>query len=797
MPLTPYIRPQDTITQILRNTSAASANRRNALVIGPQYKLAINDGRELAKHTFYQGDFLDDRLKYQLSAGGVVTPLDLTAFAPLASSVKVFGENLLAEVFCNNTWSFDVVPGTRNSLRINCHRLAGGTLAGWLHGRAVKVGDIFRVYDEAPEIYTYRKVVALLPAMEPAVIGGVVTESNLAVAGLASGGTYTGTIARRLIIEVTTGGNAVSAAVIKVYDSAGVIAPQTFSSLVAATPVTVLGTGGVTLAAVAGQAGLALGAKYYVSLTPETAIIGEADGVVLDGNVVSASYDPAGPGITVMGLVSYTGEIADINHQGGGVAYTVDADPAEGVSISDDLGLPGYVTGSSNFAYFQNGYGKIFLSYKAAFIPSATEGPIPITGASSIADTLGEVNQENWLGRGAFEALNGASGATIYALRTAGDTVEDFSVALKKIRTNEYLYALAPMTDRLDVMQLVKAHCEETSNKFNTNFRRCYVGCDSPGSYEKWGFLPDGSLRQGTLANGRITLLEEYRAGSSFLTSASVGDQLTMTGLGPVLTITSIVSAYEVDVDSDVVILQGGLTLIGQDTADNTVSFVSQRSAALNSRRCVNVWSDYAAYGSGNVLPMKFVAAEIAGLRCALIPQRGLTMTDLSSVTSAPAMFTKFTPEQLDTIASYGTLIVTQESEGGSVFIRHQLTTDVVDGALAYEDNVGVIVDSFSQDVKDTFRSYRGRRNVTPNTIEDIRVKLKQLAIDYTQAEFADAEYGPRVLRFFDATGRENEVTVRVDGSLADHLETYVKLRVPLPLNGINHYIDVETSVNL
>ena len=47
---------------------------------------------------------------------------------------------------------------------------------------------------------------------------------------------------------------------------------------------------------------------------------------------------------------------------------------------------------------------------------------------------------------------------------------------------------------------------------------------------------------------------------------------------------------------------------------------------------------------------------------------------------------------------------------------------------------------------------------------------------------------------FFDEKGIEGEVTVRQDGDLADTLMTYVKLRVPLPLNGINHFIDVDVA---
>jgi hypothetical protein len=157
-------------------------------------------------------------------------------------------------------------------------------------------------------------------------------------------------------------------------------------------------------------------------------------------------------------------------------------------------------------------------------------------------------------------------------------------------------------------------------------------------------------------------------------------------------------------------------------------------------------------------------------------------------------MYTTFEPETLDDIAANGTLIVTQEAEGGDMFIRHQLTTMTAQGALAYEDNVGVIVDEFAYDVKDAFREYIGRRNATPDTINEIRNKLDALATAYTKVSLVNSRIGPPALTYFNEKGEEGKVTVRQDGDLADTLLTYVKLRVPLPLNGINHYIDVEVA---
>jgi len=338
-----------------------------------------------------------------------------------------------------------------------------------------------------------------------------------------------------------------------------------------------------------------------------------------------------------------------------------------------------------------------------------------------------------------------------------------------------------------------------------------------------WGIKETGDLRIATVdaTNKRIIIDDDDEPFSNFLSDLSIGDTITLgvtmnlgeivQGSGTSVTIKRIISPTEVEYTGTVT---GGssiaLTATRLDSAANVVKYFSERN--IGSRRAAVVWSDNpvtftttflgstgiqsAAYSSRRI-PMMYVAAEIAGLRCALLPQQGLTMTELQSIDTSPGMYTRFTPEQLDVIASQGVFICTQEIEGGEIFIRHQLTSQTDKGALAYEDNIGVIVDDFSYRVKDEFRQYLGRRNVNRETIDEIASKLKDLAIAATQETLANREIGPMVIRFFDENDKEGSVTVRVDGNLADHIVTYVRLRVPLPINGLDHFVDVETSVDL
>lgn len=619
------------------------------------------------------------------------------------------------------------------------------------------------------------------------------------VTKIATGGTYTGAIDRRYAVEILAVTDSGTEVDIKVYDVAGNDAPVTYTDAIATGAVDA-GTSGFTVT-VAGSTAYAKGEIFYVDATAAVTSGTQFDGVLLDGPAVPAATMEAYPATTLEAVYvhqRYTGTLTSSNLSGGiGDALTAGAADWE---YAADLGLNKEDTGRDTVALspFADGYGKVFLSYKAVVLPAATEGMIELDSETAIIDALGETGYENWLAAGALSSFQGNQNEVVYALRTSGDTVAAFTTALKKIQTTDQVYTLTPMTDVQDVMELVASHCDTMSNKYKKNFRRCYVGTDSPGAYTHWGALPDTTYRRGDLASSVFTLAEAYRDDWTFV-SADVGASLTVQSIGLTFTITEILSDYEVltDADTGLSATNSGVEVVRPDTPENTALFVIARSQALDSRRCVNVWCDNPTTTVNDVttvVPMKFVAAEIAGLRCALLPQQGLTMTEILSVDAAPSMYTIFDDDLLDSIAQNGTMVVTQESEGGDMFIRHQLTTKTTDGALAWEDSVGVIVDDFCYQVKDEFREYVGRRNATPDTISEIDDKLKALASSATTAPLADQDIGPAVLTFFDEKGNEGQVTVRQDGDLADTLMTYVKLRVPLPLNGLNHYVDVDVS---
>jgi hypothetical protein len=612
------------------------------------------------------------------------------------------------------------------------------------------------------------------------------------------------------VIEVVKGGVAATsafspAASLRVYDTNGVEPVQVVSLTTAQTGVA-FGTRGLRInyAIPSATQNLATGDKFVVAVTGNSVSSDNFDGVVLDGPAFNpGAFNLTNGKLSVDVRQVFNGEITSANAADAS-AFTATAsqvvyDPSMGMMVAKST--PAFVP-------FVTDRGTLTVAFKAGVLPGLVEGPIKVTSMAALSNgQLGELSSQNDLAYGAYLALSGSGNTSVSALRTSEDSVSAFTAALNKIRATDIYYAITPLTDSLAVANFVALHCEEMSGPEKMNFRRSYFGTDSPGRYTAWDTLSDGTYRKATLVGDTVTVSAAHEAVSNFnseIAPVYVGDLIRFSSLAADLVITEITSSTTVRVSGAPplgVVEATTFQLIKPDTADNTIDYVIGRSLAIANRRAINVWCDRPTAlfnGASTAVSSKFLASEIAGLRSALRPQQGLTMTEITAVDEAPAMFARFTPEQLDRAAAAGVMIVTQEIEGGEIFIRHQLTTQTEKGALQSEDSPGVVVDTFSLRVKDAFRNYLGKKNVTPTTIAEIYSELKQLAIDASQIEAVnDDSVGALILGFSDESGKEGEVTVEVDGDLADKVRTFVNLRVALPLNGLTHYVDASASVTI
>lgn len=780
MPIPNYVRPQLTIEQILQRTPDATTDRISAVVIGREYLI----NRVGVTSNVYSVDFSATGFSGTGATAGIpfktynsssnsYIPLDTSLYSVTAGNTDLYiqageGIHLSLNQAAMDGGSTGVwrVQSEANPNVLVFYSASGAKLVSSstaelyseLAGRSLAVGDIFYVAEGATAT-PRRRTVTAVTENEVTLSGPIV--SSTAAAPLTRTLSATASNATAITLS-STAGLAVGQSVISVSGTTAYFAAGTYISATGAT--------GVTLSAgITGSSGASISFSQLLYSLESTIIVNE--------NLAADQYT------------------VDVTN----TQVTTDANPV--VNIAE------FNTNAEN-RLLKDGRGKLLVSYRALRSPTSTESLIEIGTVSDITDKLGTIDMENEIAFGANEAFSGSQGKVIYALRVADDTTTAYSAALKKIEATDTVYALTPMTDKQTIQQLVATHCESMSRKDVKNFRRCYVGTDSPGSYAALSRYNGSPIQVAiTVSGASAPVLDVVTAGVNLETFDIVeGDIVKMIDSnGNYTGDTYVISSVT---DSNTVYLVSGpgssqtqvfAEFWKADTPESQAAYVADVSAALGSRRAVNVWVENGTRiidGVRTVIPNKYVAAEIAGLRSAVIPWQGLTLTEINSITDAPAMYTRYTSTLLNTVAASGTFIIAQEAESGGIFIRHQLTTQSNEGSLAYEDSIGVSLDAISFQVKDALNIFVGRKNVTRQTLEEIYDAVWTILNGATTSS-AIADYGPQLNGFTNKAGERNKLDVAAHPTLKDRVQVYAKLLMPLPLNTLEVILDASVDFAL
>jgi len=774
-----YIRPQLTIEQILQTTPTTSTDRISAVVIGRQYLLSQYGEQDNVYGVNFTTAGLTGAtsggipLKYwdaSIGSTGAFAALDSSGYTVSTVDVDLYvgsGEATAFSATATATlgrgyWTIK----SADELNVLVLGSTMGTVSSsntasiysGFSNRPVATSDIFYVKGATSDSNYRRRTVT------------AVSEQEITLSGPAVSSSFTDGV--NTTLQSSPGGTTN----FKASSTAGLTANMPIVSIGGATAVFADYT---YITAIAGAT---------VSLNQ--AVTGSSGDIVNFGNII-ADMQLAVPVSQVVPSTEWNFDSSDLQ-------VTVSAAAEVDVAGRSSAACP-----------LRDGIGKLYPSYKALKTVSATEGLITIESVSDIESNLGVINMDNEIAYGASEALSGSQGKTIYALRVAADTTTAYTTALKKIESTDSVYALAPLTDTLAVKEVVASHCESMSAKTIKNFRRCYVGTDSPGEYSVYTRV--------TGTTTKINLDITVSGGGIFadVTNDSSVDLRTLNLTeGDLIKVINSNGDYTGDeyildevTDANSVILSEGpassesvlVEFWKADTPDSQIDYVIEQSQALGSRRAVNVWVENGTKQIGSVstiIPNKYVACEVAGLRSALVPWQGLTMTEITAVTDAPSMYTRYNNTDLDRAASNGVFVITQEAETGSIFVRHQLTTQTAEGSLAYEDSVGVSLDSVSFQIKDALSGFIGRKNVTRQTINEIYDTCWDILNVATKTSFSSSA-GPQLNGFQNAAGEDNKLDVKAHPTLKDRITVYAKLLMPLPLNNIDVVLDATVDFAL
>ena len=623
--------------------------------------------------------------------------------------------------------------------------------------------------------------------------------ARLGATQLALAGTYTGPSATTYVVQVSQGtASGYAGAILKIYDTAGIDTPSTVTVVDHGT----FSIGSYGLTGVLSdttdpvQGGLRTGDSYFITANAASQSTTTFDRVLLSGPASDTTiFQSTTTPLTVTFSLSYTGVILP-SYQGVSGRYTTD--PILGIVIP--AGLSHYVATRSTgrqWIPFTNSVGNLFPSFRSLVPPGTNEDVIVCATPSDISANFGSYgDMANDLSYGVEMALAGSQGLPIHVLRVAGTDVNSYNAAFQKISATSNVYALSAVSSDMTVGLALQAHVVAMSQPNVQNFRRGYFGTDSPvGLIPVLVTQPNGSPYSATVStlNGQNVLVTCTTTGVDFtLLGLAYGDTVTIPSLGQSFLVNAVISATELTLQSGPsgpISPATAIQVYHANTPQNVANTIISRSKQLNSRRISHVWQEsgnIAPTGVAVVVPNRFVACEMAGLRVALFPQQGLTRTEVSSITNAPAMYLKYTSDLLDQIAANGTWIVTQRLANGPVFVRHQLTTDSNDGSLYYEDSVGVVLDYVSLSWFDIQDSYIGKQNATPATVANLTVQLKSLLDGFSKQDPAVAAVvGPMLVSY-------SNISVAI-GTLKDSIITSATLTMGLPLNYANTTFEAVT----
>jgi len=610
-------------------------------------------------------------------------------------------------------------------------------------------------------------------------------------------GTYTGAKDTTYVIEIVTGttGDTLDGAVVNITDTSGVDDPILDFTIVEGEAFN-LGTSGLQATVndpadwvVAPQGGFLAGDKYIVHAVAAKNSTTSFDRVILDGpGVNTALFSSTTNAVNATFSLDFTGEVAVGDASDGSAWESTD----DGVVVDATLSL---LVDERSVGYkwvpFTTAVGTLTASWRAA-VPTAgsSDGMKAISSSADVVTHAGVIDVDNPAGYATQVGFEGAQGRRIYFVNVGEDNTTNWTAALKKLESTDIISFLGAYTKLPEVARMVKTHCEAMSQPNKKMFRRCYVGVDSPGRYVEVGAQSGGDAHTATIDdNGGENTIVRFTTDIDLSGyDINAGDELrvvTDPDAPEIYPIAEVVSATEILLSSGPAAPISPAVPVEvwrQDNAESQGDFVIEFARGLGSRRAMAVWQESGTISIGSTateIDNGFNACHIAGLRSALLPQQGLTRTEVSTITAAPAMYNKYTPDDLDRIASNGVCILTQEHEDGPVFIRHQLTTDVSNGSLYFEDSVGVVVDYISLRFKDVLAGFIGKKNVTPDTLTEIRAVCEDILVQESEVPY-NADYGPTIVEFLN-------LTVEVDPTLADQILIKVTLRVALPVN----YLDV------
>lgn len=473
----------------------------------------------------------------------------------------------------------------------------------------------------------------------------------------------------------------------------------------------------------------------------------------------------------------------------------------DGGANDEQLLLDGDLLGSSTPT------AQVYTSFRA--LRTGITTPLRVTATSREA-LVGVADTRNPLGLASLFALNASPGRELLVIGVGAvaptkpsGTLEAFSAALASIQSVDS-YCICPLTMDTSVIPLVSAHVDAMSAPEETRERTAIVSSPMPTHAQAAVLASGGDGSSGTIAG---VASAEFASSSNFATQGvQAGDLLVVTALATSTTSPSIVNGtpgplYGIPVvgvksGDDFVLLVDGTGADAQWNNLDDVSFTVYRagaaitqkgdqalaiaslSASVASRRMIHHWPDVAGAevnGTTLLLPGFYMAATWSGRFNVNRPSQPFSLSTIPNFVFVRNSNTYFSKSQLDLIAGGGTWISIQESDGGPVACRMQLTTDTT-SIEKREYSITRAVDGWSRTLRAGLSRQVGKNNITQSFLDGVTTSVVGILQALTESGEA---------------ARLDLVSVLVDDARPDRILITVR-GVPLfPANAIEFTLSI------
>jgi hypothetical protein len=384
--------------------------------------------------------------------------------------------------------------------------------------------------------------------------------------------------------------------------------------------------------------------------------------------------------------------------------------------------------------------GNIEVSFQAARFDLSQQGLITLSSEADIENFIGPIHQANPLALGCAmvnQAGASAGGRVFFALATDGTGVEAFQAALDLLQTTEDVYFIVPLTQDATIHEAVAAHVKAMSQPEMKGERIALICGAFPAPIQ---LIPPDSTAQP--AAGTVDGTDNTKMVSTTVdwTLASVGnlvwvlDPTTKVKLASYRIKSIDIPNSRVTVYNPFPVLSASLIFTVETyplTKSETAAAIRDYGAAFGSKRVVNMVPDQVKLtytdktGAAPVdvtvlVPGYYACCAFAGYRSSTDPAAPMTNIAIPGIQQLVHSNAYFLPDDLNTIAEGGNLILVQRTLSTPAYVRHQLTTDMT-AIETRELSITISVDYSAKVLRIGLRPYIGKHNISDELLTQLR----------------------------------------------------------------------------